>query len=77
MSRAGQLDLSVRPSGARSSWGPAHTAAWIALQQHGGDARAAAEVLAGHWDAEPSLVRQALTTWIRALVAAGYLHETE
>ncbi|MEU5979716.1 hypothetical protein [Streptomyces sp. NPDC047315] len=77
VSRAGWLSLSEQPGGAQSLWSPAHTAAWIALQQHGGDAPAAATTLAGHWGAEPSLVRKEMDAWVSQWVGAGYLRKRE
>jgi hypothetical protein len=70
----GQLELYRAATGRRYRCDGPGTAMWIALRQHGGHCRAAADLLAEVWETDPDTIRTDLLSWADDLIAAGLLH---
>jgi hypothetical protein len=66
----GRLDVVMEPA-RRFRCGPVGTAMWIALRQHDGDVRAAADALATVWGTEPANARADLDIWVDEMRDAG------
>ncbi|XVS67890.1 hypothetical protein ACQPYE_18150 [Actinosynnema sp. CA-299493] len=72
----GRLLLTVSGTGARHVLEAPHTAMWIALWQHDGDADRAGDALARSWDDDPARIRADLRRWVAHLCAIGLAAET-
>jgi rhodanese-related sulfurtransferase len=72
----GVLELSSRLGDVRFHCGPAGTAMWIALCQHGWRIDAAADALADAWLADRENMRAELDIWVGELCDAGLLRQS-
>ncbi|MQY09708.1 hypothetical protein [Actinomadura macrotermitis] len=67
--RDGSLRLFCEVTGADYTGEPAAAAMWVALVQHDGDSRQAADLLAETWDTDPAYTRASMEVWIEELCA--------
>ncbi|MEV4320031.1 hypothetical protein [Actinocrispum sp. NPDC049592] len=71
----GVLELSAGAGGVLFRCGPAGTAMWIALCQHGWLAEGAVGALSAIWTADRENIRAELDIWIGELWDAGLLEQ--
>ncbi|GAB3693213.1 hypothetical protein GCM10027589_58300 [Actinocorallia lasiicapitis] len=69
----GTLRLVCELTGAEYAGAPATAAMWVALVQHDGDSRQAADLLAESWDTDPAYTRASMELWIEELCSLGLL----
>lgn len=69
----GTLRLFSKVTGAHYAGEPAVAAMWVALAQHDGDSRRAADLLAESWDTDPAYVRACMELRIEELCGLGLL----